>query len=267
VGLENPVSQLKAVPRPDTGSGKSRAEEKFAGEPKFSVQSAARDDAAAPVVAPMDDRQLAQWELMTDQLLSGSAARPWHVRHARKLIGSASIIAAAGLAFFSYDAWRLHKEPAAAAAPLPAKAFPETLSVPAAVAPQVEAPPKPAAAPSARASLPARSAAPPAAVNAGPAVQPAEVTPRATISRSIQNVAPIPAVAPAAPRSTGTRVPPVTHTLPEEPAPEAAPAVAATASAVATVPVATPPVAAPDDCPDAILALGLCASHARKGTK
>jgi hypothetical protein len=261
LALENSVSQLRAVPRPDT-VGNVSAE---AGEAKVSIETAARAE-AAPVVAPMDDRQLAQWELMTDQLLSGNDPRAWHVRHARKLIGAGAVLVAAGLAFFSYDAWRLHKEPAASAAPLPAKTLAESPSIPAATAPLVEAPARPAPPPPARASLPARSPAP-AAATAAPAVQPAEVAPRATISRSIQAVAPIPAVAPVAPRSTGPRVPPVTHTLREEPAVEAAPAVAVTAPAVATVPVATSPVAVPTDCPDAIVALGLCASTARKETK
>ncbi len=262
MALENSVSQLRAVPRPDTGASTASA------EAKVSLEGAARADAAAPVVAPMDERQLAQWELMTDQLLSANDSRSWHVRHARKLIGAGAVLAAAGVALFSYDAWRPYKEPPAAAAPVPAKALPGTPSAPIAVAPQGEAPAKPAAAaPSARASLPARPATP-AVPTAALAVQPAEAAPRAaTISRSIRPVAPIPAVAPAAPRSTGPRVPPVTHTLREEPAPDAAPAMAATPTAVATVPVATPPVAAPTDCPDAIAALGLCASHARKGIK
>ncbi len=262
VGIENPVSQLKAVPRSGTGSARFPAEQ-LAGEPKLSAESAARADAAAPVVAPMDDRELAQWELMTDQLLSGSDSRPWHVRHAHSLIGAGALLAAAGLAFFSYDAWRLHKEPAASAAPLPAKALPEAVSIPATVAPQVEAPARPAAPPPARASLPARSAAP-AVPPGAPAVPPAAVAPRATTSRSVASgVTPIPAVAPDVPRSTGPRVPPVTHTLREESAPEPAAAVAASAPAVVT----PPPVAAPKDCPDAIVALGLCTSHARKETK
>ncbi len=241
VAQENSVSQLRAVPRLDTGASTVSA------DAKVSLETASRAEAAPPVVAPMDERELAQWELMTDRLLSANDVRPWHIRHARKAIAAGAVLAAAGLALFSYDAWRLYKEPAAAAAPLPAKALPETVSVPNTVAPQVEAPAKPAvAAPSARTSLPARSA-PPAVPSAAVAVQPAQVAPRATISRSIQTVAPIPAVAPAAPRSTSPRVPPVTHTLREEPAPEAAPAVAATPTAVATVPVATSPMAAPTD--------------------
>jgi hypothetical protein len=216
MGLESPVSQLKAVPSSDTGNARFSAAPKLAGE---------------PISAPMDERQLAQWELMTDQLLSGDHARPWHVRNARKLIGGAALLVAAGLAFFSYHAWRLPAVPAAPAAPIPVTVLPESAPVPAAA-------PAPVAAPA-----PAR------------ATVPAPVAPRPTISRAS------PAVAPVVPPSTGARVPPVTHTLRDEPAATPAAAVAAAAPAV------VPPVAAPGDCPDAIVALGLCASHARKGMK
>jgi hypothetical protein len=216
MGLESPVSQLKAVPSSDMGNARASAAPKLAGEPIF---------------APMDERQLAQWELMTDQLLSGDQARPWHVRHARKLIGGAAVLVVAGLAFFSYSAWRLPAVPAVPAAPIPVTVLPESAPVPAAA-------PAPVAAPA-----PARAA---------------PVAPRATITRASPAVAP---VVPPSP-STGPRVPPVTHTLRDEPAPTPAAAVAAPAPAVAA-----PPVAAPGDCPDAIVALGLCASQARKGMK
>ncbi len=238
MGLESPVSQLKAVPSPDTGSAKFPPAAKLAGEPKAPAETADRTDAAPPVFAPMDDRQLAQWELMTDQLLSGEHLRPWHVRHARKLIGGAALLVAASLAFFSYYAWRLHTVPAVPAAPLPVTTLPERAPVPAA-APALGAA-SPAAPAPARATIPTRSAAPP--------------VPTATISR------PIPAVAPVVPPSTGPRVPAVTHTLRD--APEPAVAVVGAAPAVAA-----PPAAAAGDCPDAIVALGLCASHARKGMK
>jgi hypothetical protein len=220
MGLESPVSQLKAVPSSDTGNARFSAAPKLAGEPIF---------------APMDERQLAQWELMTDQLLSAAQARPWHVRHARKLIGGAAVLVVAGLAFFSYQAWRLPAVPAAPAAPIPVTALPESAPVPA-VAPAPVAAPAPA-----RATVPARSAPPPVSTTrASPAVAP---------------------VVPPSP-STGPRVPAVTHTLRDEPAPTPAAAVAAPAAAVAA-----PPVAAPGDCPDAIVALGLCTSQARKGMK
>lgn len=200
--MENPVSQLKAVPSLETGT------------------------AVPPVSSPMDERQLAQWELMTDQLLNRGQVRPWHVRHARKLIGAVAVLVAASLAFFSYYAWRLHTKPAVPAAPLPVTALPQSAPVPAAAVAPALAPASPAAPAPARATVPARSA------------------------------------APIVPTTTSPRVPPVTHTLRDEPAPKPAAAVAAAAPA-ATV----PPVAAPGDCPDAIVALGLCASHARKGMK
>jgi hypothetical protein len=238
VGSESSISQLKAIPSPDTAER---------------TLPHARTD-AAPVYAPMDERQLAQWELMTDQLLDAAQARPWHVRHARKLIAGAAVLVAASLAFFSYYAWRLNTQPAVRA-PLPVTALPERAPQPAAAAAPDSGAASLATPAPARATVPARSAAP-AAPTAAPAVQPAAVAPRATISRGI------PAVAPFVPPSTGARVPPVTHTLRDEPAPEPAAAVAATAPAAAA-----PPVAAPGDCPDAIVALGLCASHARKGTK
>jgi hypothetical protein len=232
MALESPVSQLKAVPSSDTGNARFSAAPKPAGEPKLPPQTAARTDAAPPAFAPMDERQLAQWELMTDQLLSGDQGRPWQVRHARKLIGGAAVLVVAGLAFFSYHAWRLPAVPAAPAAPIPVTVLPQSAPVPAAA-------PAPVAAPA-----PAR------------ATVPAPVAPKPTITRAS------PAVAPVVSPSTGPRVPAVTHTLRDEPAPEPAPTVARAAPAVAA-----PPVTAPGDCPDAIVALGLCASHARKGMK
>ena len=125
MGLESPVSQLKAVPSSDMGNARASAAPKLAGEPIF---------------APMDERQLAQWELMTDQLLSGDQARPWHVRHARKLIGGAAVLVVAGLAFFSYSAWRLPAVPAVPAAPIPVTVLPESAPVPAAAPAPVAAP-------------------------------------------------------------------------------------------------------------------------------
>jgi len=236
MGLENPVSQLKAVRSPDVGAAKPSAAPKAAGEAKLPPEVAARTDAAPPVFAPMDERQLAQWELMTDQLLGGDQ-RPWHVRHARKLIAGAAVLVVAGLAFYSYYAWRLPAVPAAPAAPIPVTVLPEIAPVPAAA-------PAPVAAPApARATVPARSAPPPVSTTrASPAVAP---------------------VVPPSP-STGPRVPAVTHTLRDEPAPTPAAAAAVAAPAPA---IAAPPVAAPGDCPDAIVALGLCASQARKGMK
>jgi hypothetical protein len=218
MGLEGPVSQLKAVPSSDTGNARFSAASKLA---------------APPVFAPLDERQLAQWELMTDQLLSAAQARPWHVRHARKLIGGAAVLVAVGFAFYSYYAWRL---PAVPAAPIPVTVLPESAPVPAAAAAPALVPASPPAPAPARASVP-----------------------RATVSRAIPAIAPVP---PSPSVSTGPRVPAVTHTLRDEPAPTPAAAVAAPAAAVAA-----PPAAAPGDCPDAIVALGLCASHARKGTK
>jgi hypothetical protein len=258
MGLESLVSQLKAVPSSGTGNARFSAAPKLAGEPKLPPETAARTEAAPPVFAPMDERQLAQWELMTDQLLSGDQARPWHVRHARKLIGAAAVLVAASLAFFSYSAWRLPAQRVVPAAPVPVTAVPETPPVAAAAAAPAAGSASPAASAPARATVPARSAAP-AFPAAAPAVEPAAVAPRATISRGVPAVAP--AFAPAVPPSTGRRVPAVTHTLPDEPEP--APTVAGATPAVA----ALPPVAAPGDCPDAIVALGLCASHARKGMK
>ena len=252
MGLESLVSQLKAVPSSATGNARFSAAPKLAGEPQLPPETAARTDAATPVFAPMDERQLAQWELMTDQLLSGDQARPWHARHARKLIGAAAVLVAASLAFFSYYAWRLPAQRVVPAAPVPVTAVPESAPVAAAAAAPAAGSASPAALAPARATVPARSAAP-AFPTAAPAVEPAAVAPRATISRGI------PAVAPAVPPSTGRRVPAVTHTLPDEPEP---------APAVAAVPaVAAPPVTTPSDCPDAIVALGLCASQARKGMK
>jgi hypothetical protein len=232
MALESPVSQLKAVRSSDNGAARFSAEPKVGGERKASPELAARTDAAPAVFAPMDERQLAQWELMTDQLLSGDQGRPWHVRHGRKLIGGAAVLVVAGLAFFSYHAWRLPAVPAAPAAPIPVTVLPQSAPVPAAAPASVAAP------------APAR------------ATVPAPVAPKPTITRAS------PAVAPVVSPSTGPRVPAVTHTLRDEPAPEPAPTVARTAPAVAA-----PPVAAPGDCPDAIVALGLCASHARKGMK
>jgi len=254
MGLESLVSQLKAVPSSGTGNARVSAAPKVAGEPKLPPETAARTDAAPPVFAPMDERQLAQWELMTDQLLSGDQARPWHVRHARKLIGGAAVLVVAGLAFFSYSAWRLPAVPTAPVTPIPVTVLPESAPVPAAA-------PAPVAAPApARATVPARSAAP-AFPAAAPAVQPTAVAPRATISRASPAIAPVPP-SPSPAVSTGPRVSAVTHTLRDEPAPTPAAAAAAPAAAVAA-----PPAAAPGDCPDAIVALGLCASNARKGMK
>jgi hypothetical protein len=61
----------------------------------------------------------------------------------------------------------------------------------------------------------------------------------------------------------------VTHTLRESPPAGAAATASASPAAPATVPAAagTPPAAAPGDCPDAVVALGLCTSQARKGEK
>ena len=252
MGLESLVSQLKAVPSSGAGNARFSAAPKLAGEPKLPPETAARTDSAPPAFSPMDERQLAQWELMTDQLLSGDQARPWHVRHARKLIG-AGVLVATSLAFFSYYASRLPAQRVVPAAPVPVTAVPESAPVAAAAAAPAAGSASPAASAPARATVPTRSAAP-AFPTAAPAVEPAAVAPRATISRGI------PAVAPTVPPSTGRRVPAVTHTLPDEAEP------APTVAAVPAV-AAPPPVAAPGDCPDAIVALGLCASHARKGMK
>jgi hypothetical protein len=227
----------------------------------------------------MDDDLLAQWEQFTDRLLNESS-RPWHVRHARKLITGAVALAAAGVASFSFYAWRTHtqpvnlvRQPTVPTAPLPVKALPESPPVP----PAVDVPAAPVAnrviLPP-RATVPARPAAPtvptaPAVSTAAPAVQPAVIAPAspAVASRASPAVASraSPAVAPVAPPSPGPRAPSVTHTLREPvPASTAAAATVAPPAAVAPAPAAT---AAPRNCSEAVIALGLCTSDARKGAK
>lgn len=169
---------------------------------------------------------------------STSAPPPWYARHARKLIAAAG----AAVLIVSYTAWKVPADAPRRIQPQPA--IPQA-SVPA------------TAAPAARPATPAPAAPPP--------VQAPPSAPRAAVSRA----SPPPAPTVAAP-STGPRPPSVTHTQ-REPAPaRAAPAAAApaTAAPAAAAPAkAAPPVAAPVDCPDAVVALGLCASQARKGGK
>ena len=256
MGLESLVSQLKAVPSSGTGNAKVSAAPKLAGEPKLPPETAARTEAAPPVFAPMDERQLAQWELMTDQLLSGDHSRPWHVRHARKLIGGAAVLVAASLAFFSYYAWRLPTQRAVPAAPLPVTAVPQNAPVPAAAAApalsavsRCRAGPRYRPGPICRAGFPHRGA----CRRAGRGRAQGAHQPRGSSRRS----------SPAAvdgPARSGRHPYTARRARACARGSGAAPAVAAPA-------VAAPPVAAPGDCPDAIVALGLCASPARKGMK
>jgi hypothetical protein len=236
----------------------------------------------------MDDDLLAQWEQFTDRLLNEST-QPWHVRHARKLIGGAIALAAVGVASFSFYAWRTHTEPVnlvrqptVPTAPRPVTALPESPPAP----PAVAAPDAPAASRvilPPRATVPERPAAP-AVSTAAPAVQPAAVAPAsranpaaasranpAAASRASPAVASraSPTVPPVVLPPTSPRGPAVTHTLRDEPVPKAAPAATATVALPAgAAPVAAPPApAAPRDCSEAVIALGLCTSDARKGAR
>jgi hypothetical protein len=165
-------------------------------------------------------------------------AQPWHVRHARKLIGTGALVVGAGAAYLTYNnGWRFPAE-LTTATPVPAAPAPVQQSIaPAPPAPTAVAEPRPAATP----TQPAAAARKPAA------------TPRPS--------APAPAPAPTVASPTGPRAPAVTHTLRD-----AAP-VAVSAAAAPAVVAAPPPAAAPSDCPENIAALGLCPARIGKAAK
>jgi hypothetical protein len=157
-----------------------------------------------------------------------SVPPPWYARHARKLIAAAG----AAVLIVTYTAWKVPTDAPRRIQPQP-------------VIP--EAPVPATAAPAARPATPAPASR--ASPRPAPIVSP-----------------PSPGVAPP---STGPRAPVVTHTLRESPPAGAAATASASPAAPATVPAAagTPPAAAPGDCPDAVVALGLCTAQARKGEK
>jgi hypothetical protein len=165
-------------------------------------------------------------------------AQPWHVRHARKLIGTGALVVGAGTAYLTYNnGWRFPAE-LTTAAPAPAAPAPVQQSIaPAPPAPTAAAEPRPTATPPQPAAAPRK--------------------PAATARPS----APAPAPAPTVASPTGPRAPAVTHTL-RDAAPVAV--IAAPAPAVVAAP---PPAAAPSDCPEGIAALGLCASRISKAAK
>jgi hypothetical protein len=165
-------------------------------------------------------------------------AQPWHVRHARKLIGTGALVVGAGAAYLTYNnGWRFPAEPTTAT-PAPAAPAPVQQSIaPAPPAPTAVAEPRPAATPTQ-----------PAAAARKPAATPRPIAP-----------APAPATTVASP--TGPRAPAVTHTL-REAAPVPVSAVAAPA-----VVAAPAPAAAPSDCPENVAALGLCPARIGKAAK
>lgn len=172
-------------------------------------------------------------------------AQPWHVRHARKLIGTGVlVVGAAGTAYVAYsNGWRFPAEPVTTASPV----VPEPKVT---QRPITHTPPAPA--PTVAAEAPAS-----AAVRTAPPPQPTAAAARKPAA------APRPSAPPPAPTaaSAATRPPAVTHTLREAgPVPVAATA----APAVAAAPQ---PAAAPSDCPENVAALGLCASRISKGVK
>ena len=223
--LEGPVSQLRAGPserellrleeeisrRLADVEIRSAATARFPAEPKLSAE-AAPSTATAPVIL---------------------GPTPSKVRRARRLIGGAAVVVAAGLAFSSYYALEVHTEPSNR---IPRQPAAPTAQIPAPAPPETPAP---------AAARTARLAAPPVAAPA-----PARAASRASP----------PAVTIAAPTS-GRRPAAVTHTRRDEPGAQAAAAIATVSAAAA------PPAAAPGECPDAIAALGLCASYAREGLK
>jgi hypothetical protein len=234
MGLGSPVSQFKAGP---SENDLARLEEEIAerlsdtaevhskppAEPSFAAElTLTPEPSPAPAAAAAPAAPEAKPEV-----------KPRQARHARALVATVALLVAAGVAFFSYYAWRQQTEPsirkpAAPAAPLAVKA-PEAPPPPVSALP-APAPVKPAPAAPARATVPVAPPAPP----------------RATVTR---------ASPPAA------RNPAVTHTLRDEPEPRPA------AAAAAPVPAAAPKAAAPSDCPEQIAALGLCASLEKRGTK
>jgi hypothetical protein len=167
--------------------------------------------------------------------------QPWHVRHARKLIGTGVLVVGAGTAYLAHtNGWRFPAEQVKTAAP----AAPEP--VVAVQRPIAPAPP-PVAEPPALATV--RTPAPPPQPTAAAARKPA-ATPR-------------PSAPPPAPTAAAavSRPPAVTHTLRD-----AAPAPVSAAAAPAVV-AAPQPAAAPSDCPENIAALSLCAPRISKGAK
>ena len=227
--LEGPVSQLRAGP---SERELLRLEEEISRRlANVEIRSAAT--AKLPVEPKLASEAAPSIE--TAPVVSTPVTPPSKVRHARRLIGGAAVAVAAGLAFSSYYAWQVHTEPSNR---IPRQPAAPAAQVPANVPPETSPPPVAARA--------ARLAAPPVAAPA-----PARATGRASP----------PAVTIAAPRS-GPRPAAVTHTRRDEPGAQAA------AAAVATVSTAAAPsAAAPGDCPQAIVALGLCASYAREGSK
>ena len=168
-------------------------------------------------------------------------APPWHVRHARKLIGTGVLVVGAGTAYLAYtNGWRFPAEQVRTAAP----AAPEPTAVQRPITPT---PPPPTALAEAPASASVRPAAPPPQPTAAAARKPA-ATPR-------------PAAPAPVPTAASARPPAVTHTLRE-----AAPVPVSAAAAPAVV-AAPQPAAAASDCPENVAALGLCAARISKGAK
>jgi outer membrane biosynthesis protein TonB len=271
VGLGSPVSHLKAGPsESDLARLEEEISERLSATAEIRPAAAAKSSDEPPTLAP-------ELEVLAEAPVPTEAApppvtpvtAPWRVQHARKLIAGGVILVAAGFAFFFYYPWQIQPKPVPAA-PLPKTAAPESKPAPVAVPAPVAAPAPPAAPPAApapaRATVPARpatavvpSTAPAAAPVAAPA--PARATVPARPATAVVTSRTSPPAAPMAVPARGPRVPTVTHTL-REPEPEAAAAAPAPAPAAAA-----PKVAAPSDCPEQIAALGLCASHARKGGK
>jgi hypothetical protein len=257
--LERPVSQPKAGP---SESELARLEEEISERLSTTAEirpARTAKSAARPAHAP--EPPLLS-ELTDAEILGFVHTRPWHLRHARKLITGGTLVVA-GLVFFAYFGWRGQLQPPVPAAPLPVTKVPESPPASAAAPAPAAIPPPPVVPPPTRAAVPAPPAAP-APARATVPVSPA--APVATTARPVQTPSASrasPASAPVAAPSAGPRPPTVTHTA-REPAPPAAAAAAAAAPVPATV---APPAAAPGDCPAAIAALDLCASHARKGGK
>lgn len=231
MGVGSPVSQSRACP---SERELERLEEEISEQLGSTVEISAAPAEPTLFAQPNVPAEVALLEVVA------SAPPPWYARHARKLIAAAG----AAVLVVTYSVWkiptdaprRIQQQPTIPEAPVPATAAPAT-----------------------RPATPAPAAPPP--------VQAPPSAPRPAASRA----SPPPTPTVAAP-STGPRPPSVTHTQ-REPAPAraapaaAAPATAAPAAAAPAPAKAAPPAAAPGDCPDAVVALGLCASQARKGGK
>src|SRR5262245_4840173 len=241
VGVGSPVSQLRAGP---SERELERLEEEISEQLGGAVEPAPAEPmppARANVPAEAALIEIIAPSEAAPEPSPSAPPPPWYARHARKLIAATG----AAVLAVTYSAWKVPTEAPRRIQPQPA--IPEA-AVPATAAP----------------ATPPATAAPATPAPAAP--PPVQSPPPRTASRA----SPPPPPAVAAP--SGPRPPSVTHTQ-REPAPAstapaaAGPAAAAPATAAPVPAPAAPPAATPSDCPDAVAALGLCASQARKGGK